>query len=276
MEQVRWPCSRRLALAGSGTPASEFVMTLSKPLRAISLILLFTHDSGAAATEIKVLSSVALKSALEELAPRYERSTGDKLAVSFDVAAALKNRIATGEPFDVAILTPAAIDGLVKDAKIDGASRADIARSGVGLAVHSGEAKPDIGSIEAFKGSMLSAFSIVYSKDGASGVYFAGLLDRLGIADAMRTRLTAVSGPSPLGLVVEGKAQLGVQLTSEILATPGVDLVGPLPADIQNYTVLTAALGQTALAPEAGKLFIRYLKGSEASAILRRKGLEPL
>lgn len=251
-------------------------MTVKKLFQKMAILVFCLASYNVQAKEIKVLSSVALKSALEELAPRYEQATGNRLTVSFDVASSLKNRIAAGEPFDVAILTPATIDGLAKDAKIDASSRADIARSGVGLAVHSGEAKPDISSVEDFKQSMLSAISVAYSKNGASGIYFSGLLDRLGLTEAMKTRLKAVSGPSPLGLVADGEAQIGVQLTSEILATPGVDLVGPLPTEIQNFTVLTAAVAQTASEPEAGNRFIRFLKGAEATAVLRRKGLEPL
>jgi molybdate transport system substrate-binding protein len=262
--------------AGAAAKLMEATMTMNKLTFTIALFTFFAIGSAAQAREIKVLSSVALKSSLEELAPGYERTTGDKLQISYDVAAVLMQRIMAGERFDVAIMTSATIDGLAKDVKIDIGSRVDIARSGIGLAIRSGDVKPDITSVEAFKATLLSASSTAYAKAGASGVYFVSLLGRLGILEAMTPKLNGVNGPSPLELVANGKAQLGVQLVSEILATPGVNLVGPLPAELQSFTVITAAVGQPAMAPGAAQALIRFLKGAEAAALYRAKGMEPL
>src|SRR3989475_6433798 len=167
----------------------------AKTLVAIAAMLATTSISAA---EIKVLASNGVKEAMNELAPAFERATGNKLVISFGLAAVLKRQIEGGAAFDLAILPAAAIDDLAKQGKVDAGARAPIARSGVGIGIRKGAPRPDIGTADALKRTLLSAKSITWAKEGASGVYFAGLLERMGIAEQMKPKVV----PAPSGAVV--------------------------------------------------------------------------
>lgn len=227
------------------------------------------------AAEIKVLSSAGVKAVTDELTPQFERTSGHKVAISFDVAAVLKRKIEAGESFDLAILTAPMIDDLIKQGKISAATRTDIARSGVGIAVRAGAAKPDISSAEALKRTLLNAKSIAYSKEGASGVYFASLLERLGIVEELKAKNQLITNPSPIEVVARGEAEIGVRLVSEILVVPGTELLGPLPAELQNFTVLTAGLSDKSKEAEVAKALVTFLTGPAALPVMKAKGLEP-
>jgi len=192
------------------------------------------------AAEIKVLASNGVKAALEELAPAFERATGNKVVVTFGLAAALKRQIEAGEAFDLAILTSAGIDDLAKQGKVDAASRASIARSGVGIGIKKGAPRPDIGTPDAFKRTLLNAKSIAYLEDGLTGTYLKVLFQRLGIADSMRSKYKNTRGGEA---VANGEVELGVTQMSEILHQTGAELAGPLPPEIQNYTNFSTAVG---------------------------------
>jgi molybdate transport system substrate-binding protein len=233
----------------------------------------------AGAAEIKVLSTVALKAALdEELLPQFERSAENKVIIKYDAAAALKKQIDGGEAFDVAILTPALIDDLIKQSKIETGSRTNLARTGVGIAIRQGAAKPDISTAEAFKRALLNAKSIAYGDPalgGASSVYFANLLQRLGIAEEVKakTKLTA-SGESARP-VAAGEAELGIGQISEIVPVRGAELLGPFPAELQVYTAFTAGVAANAKDAAAAKSLIKFLTAPAAAQILKARGLEP-
>lgn len=244
-------------------------------IHALVSMLFATLAAKLTAGELRVLSSIALRPVLAALAADYQAATGDKLVLDFETANSLKARIEAGERFDVAILTPSAISDLTKAGWISGNSTS-IAKSGIGLAIRAGDTAPVIGSVEALKRTLLSAQSVAYSKSGASGIYFIGLLTTLGIADEMKPRLKEVTGPSVPEVVVEGEAQYGVQLSCEIVTTPGVQLVGTFPEEIQNYTVFNAAVSRRTSAPNAAVAFIQYLKGGQASKMLLSKGMEPI
>ncbi len=185
---------------------------------------------GAQAAELKVLCSNGLREVVLELAPQFERATGHKLDLTFGLAAAFKQKIEDGEPFDVAVLTPAFIDETVKLHKVSADTRAVIARAGNGLAIRAGAPRPDISTPEAFKVALINARSIAYAKAGQSGVYFVGLIDRLGIADAINVKSRAeASGVEVGAAVARGDAELGVLPVSEILPIKGVQLLGPFP-----------------------------------------------
>ncbi len=224
--------------------------------------------------EIKVFSSVGIKAVTDEVLPQFEKTTGHKVAFTFDTAANLKKKIEAGDAFDVAILTAPMVDELVKSGKLTAASRKDIARSGVGIAVKKGAPKPDISTPEALKRTLLNAKSVAYSETGASGVYFASLLQKLGIADEMKAKGQLIMNPSPIEVTARGEAELGVRLISEILAVPGADFVGPLPGDLQNYTVLTAGTNAAAKEPAAAKAFVDFLTGPTAAPVMKAKGME--
>jgi molybdate transport system substrate-binding protein len=228
------------------------------------------------AAEIRVLASNGVKAALEELAPAFERETGHKLAFEFGVANVLKRKIDEGAAFDVAILTTANIADLAKAGKVDAASRAGIARSGVGIGVKKGAKHPDISSPEALKRAVLAAKSIAWAKEGASGQYFAGLVERMGIGEAVRKKaLLAANGIEVGKLVASGEAELAALLVNEIIAAPGVDLVGPLPAAVQTYLVFDGGVASASKSADAAKALIAFLKRPASKAVFTAKGQEP-
>lgn len=239
-------------------------------------LLVFSAAVTANAAEIRVLSSNALKTVVEELGPQFEKATEHKLHVTFGAAANLKVSIEQGEAFDVAILTASTLDALVAAGKLDAATRADIARSSVGLAVKKGAAKPDISTTEAFTRTLLNAKSIGYVEQGASGIYLKDLFVRLGIAEQLKgkTKLLPASNPAAHA-VANGEVEIGMTQISEILPYAGAELVGPLPADIQLYTVFAGAIGTGAKQADAGKALIKFLTAPAAVPVLKAKGLSP-
>jgi len=232
----------------------------------------------AAAAEIKVLTAGAFKQVLLALLPDFERTSGHKVVVENDTVGALTKRIEGGETFDLAILTPAAVDALASKGKLVPGSRANLARVGIGVVVKEGAPKPDIGSLAAFKQALLAAKSVAYidpAAGGSSGIYVAGLLDKLGIAAEVKPKAKLIPGGAVAEHVARGEAELGIHQISEILPVKGVTLVGPLPADIQNYTVYAAALGAQAKESDAAKALLKALSGPAAAEVLKSKGMEP-
>ena len=230
----------------------------------------------AQAAEIRMLVSNAVKTSLEILAPEFERAAEHKLAITFGAASELKTEIDKGAAFDVAILTPAAIDALTKDGKASTAGRADIARAPFGLAVRKGASKPDIGTVEGFKQALLKANSIAYVEAGAGSPYFKSLLERLGIADQVRPKLKPQPTSNPAAkAVANGEAELGITAISEILPYAGAEVAGPLPAEIQFYSVSTGAVAANSKVGEAARAVLRFLTTPAAAAVLKAKGLEP-
>src|SRR5712691_11238341 len=228
------------------------------------------------AAEIKVLSAGAFKQVLLALVPDFERQTGHKVAIENDTVGALAKRIDGGAAFDVAVLTPAAVNELSGKGKMVAGSRADLAR--VGVVVKEGAPKPDIGSVEAFKRALVAAKSVAYidpAAGGSSGIYVAGLLEKLGIAAEVKPKAKLIQGGAVAEHVARGEAELGIHQISEILPVKGVTLVGPLPAEIQNYTVYAAGLGANAKASDAAKALIKTLAGPAAGEVLKSKGMQP-
>jgi molybdate transport system substrate-binding protein len=231
--------------------------------------------SVAQAAEIKVLSSNAVKTALEELAPRFEKATEHKLAFTFGTAVGLKGEIEKGAAVDVAILTAGAIDDLLKQGKLAG-SRTDLVRSSSGMAVRKGAPKPDISTTEAFKRTLLEAKSIAYVEQGGTGIYLKDLIERLGIAEQLKSKTKLLPSTNPAAqAVANGEAEIGMTQISEILPYSGAELVGPLPAEIQLYTVFSAGTGTAAKESEAVRALIGFLTSPAAAPVLKAKGLEP-
>jgi len=213
---------------------------------------------------------------LTELGPRFERTVGRKLSVSYDPANAIKRQIEGGAPFDVAIVTKPVIDALAGQGKILPDTCADIGRCGLGVAVRKGAPKPGIATVEDFKRALLAAKSLVRSKEGTSGAYFETLLDRLGIAEAMRGKI--VLGPSGrvAVLVASGEADMAVQQISELLPVTGTQYVGPFPPELQLYTVFSAGIGTAAKDRAAAQAFIDFIAAPTAVPLFKAKGLEPI
>src|SRR6266446_3359703 len=228
------------------------------------------------AAEIKVLASNGVKEALNELTPAFERATGNKLVITFGLAAALKRQIEAGEAFDLAILPAAGLNDLAKQGKVDARARASIARSGVGIGIKKGARRPDIRTPQALRRTLLAADSITWAKEGQSGIYFASLLGRIGIAEQMKPKIVpAASGAEVGNLVASGKVQLGVILVNELMAAPGVEVLGPLPPELQNWTVFHAGVGVGSKDSSAAKALIKFLTTPSAGAVFKAKGQEP-
>jgi molybdate transport system substrate-binding protein len=250
-----------------------FSMKTGSVVAAIALTL--TLASPVAGAEIKVLSSNALKTALQELGPRFEKATEHKLVFTFRAAAELKGDIEKGAAVDLAILTKGAVDDLIKQGKLAGA-RVDLVRSGAGMAVRKGAPKPDISTTEAFKRTLQAAKSIAYVEQGGTGIYLKGLLERLGLAEELKPKIKALPSTNPAALAVaNGEAEIGMTQISEILPYPGAELVGPLPPEIQLYTVFSAGIGADAKQADAAKALIAFLTAAEAAVVIKAKGLEP-
>ena len=237
--------------------------------------LLMGLGGGSQAAEIRVLASNGVKTVLEELAPQFEKAMQHKLVFRFAPAAELQAQIEKGEAFDLTILTAAAIDDLVKQGKLAAATRSDIAKSGAGVAIRKGAPKPDIATADAFKRALLAAKSIAYVGQGATGANMRKIFERLGIADEMKAKTRILSGISAADAVARGEAELGFTQVSEILPVAGAELAGPLPPEVQIYTVFPAAVGAGAKEPAAAQSFIKFLGRPEAATIIRSKGMDP-
>ncbi len=238
-------------------------------------------DGVASPVEIKVLSTTALKAVFEELSPRFERDTGHRLAVVFGPSLVLEKRVAEGEAADVAIVTGPGAKELAARGKLVAASLVEVARSAIGVAVRHGAAKPDLSSVEGFKRALLAAKAIALSKPvggGASGSHMAKVFERLGITEAMAAKAKYGAGGAGglAGLVVlRGEADIGIQQMAELIAVAGIDVVGPLPAELQSVTTFTAAVPTGASEPDAGRALIAFLGTPAAKGVIKAKGLEP-
>ena len=232
----------------------------------------------AEAAEIKVLASVALTSALDELAPQFERATGNKLTLGYSLIADIRKRIIAGETADVVILSRPAMEDLGKQDKIAAGSITDVVETPVAIAVRAGAPKPDISSADALKRALLAAKSIVYAdpaKGGASGIYFAHVVDQLGIAEQLKSKTILVPGAQAADVVAKGEAEIGVGQASEIVPVSGAQLVGPLPGELGSVTKFSAGIGAGSTASEAGKSLIQFLRGPDAAPVFKSRGLQP-
>jgi molybdate transport system substrate-binding protein len=243
-------------------------------------LLIATSASGMVqAGEVKLLSALVMKPALTDLSGSFERTSGHKLAIAYDSAGAVTKRIQSGEAADVAIIQKPAIEALIKEEKIVSGSNVILARSGVAVAVRAGAAKPDIGSVDTLKRTLLAAKSIAYpvpDAGHASGIHFLSVIERLGIAQQVNAKAKFMQG-SVAEFAAQDSAEIVISQPMEILATPGYQLVGWLPEELQDRERFTWALGVTAKAmdPDAARTLIRFLSSPAAAAVIKAKGMEP-
>ena len=231
----------------------------------------------ASAAEIKVLTTGAFKAVVVALVPEFEKATGHKVVVDNGTVGQLQKRVDGGETFDVLVLSPKGIEDYIKGGKIAAGSNARLAKVGVGVMVKEGAPKPDVSTVDAFKQALLKASTVGYidpASGGSSGIYVAGLLDKLGIADQIKPKAKLQQGGHVSDLVKAGTAEIGIHQISEIVGQAGVTLVGPLPAEIQNYTIYVVGLSTAAKDAEAAKAFIKVLTGPSAAGVLKSKGME--
>jgi len=225
---------------------------------------------------IKVLASNSIRAVMGELVPQFERANDCKIAISYDPAKVMLARIERGETADLAITGSAAIDELVKQGKILAGSRRVLARCSVGVAVLAGKPRPDISSVAALKRMLLGAKSVAYTQEGASGMHFAGVIEHMGIAEQVKAKAVRQPGGLIGELVAAGKAEIAIQQIPELMAVPGIELVGPLPADIQLVTISSAGVFAGTKQAEAAQEFIEFLTAPAAAKVMKSKGLEPL
>lgn len=232
-------------------------------------------STSAHAAEIKVLATQAIEGAYRELVPLFEKASGHTVATTFTGTLDAQKRIAAGEVYDLIIMAGAAIDDLIKAGKVTPGTRVDLASSGVGVAVRAGAPKPDIHSTEALTKALLAARSIGYSS-GPSGVYLAGLFRRLGIADQLESKLKQTpTGVFVGSIIASGDVEIGFQQISELAHYPGIDYVGPLPADIQNVTVFSSGIHTQAVSSDAARAWVSFLTSRAAAAVFRSKSMDP-
>src|SRR5262245_2004322 len=247
----------------------------------MGFIFLLGRGTEAEAAELKVLSAFGMQSVLEDLGPKFERATGHKLAISFATGGATVKRVQGGDAADVVITVRPGIDTLVKDGKAPAGSVAAVARAGIFVAVRKGASKPDVSSPDALKRTLLAAKSISYvnpASGGASGIHFAKVLDRLGIASEMtsKTVFPDPKSPAEVGVVVaNGDAEIGVHIVQELMPVAGIEIVGPLPGDLQDTIVFSAAIMTGAKDIAAAKALVDFLRTPESAKVIKAKGMEP-
>jgi molybdate transport system substrate-binding protein len=259
------------------------IMKIFASFRSLALslagALLLAGSAGAA--EVRVMISGGLTAAYKELVPEFERLTGNKVLTAYGpsmgtTANAIPIRLERGEPADVLIMVGYALGDLIKQGKVVADSRVDLTKSLIGIAVKSGAPKPDISSAEALKRALLAAKSIAYS-DSASGVYVSTeMFAKLGIADEMKDKARKIPATPVAEIVARGDAEIGFQQISELRPVAGVDIVWPLPPELQKVTVFSAGIATVSKEPDAGKALIKFLASPAASAAIIKSGMEPI
>ena len=224
---------------------------------------------------IRLLVSNSMHAVMDELIPQFERATVHTVSISYDPAKVMLERIQRGELADLAILGGSAIEDLEKMGKIVAGSRRVVSGCGVGIAVKAGAPRPDISSVDSFKHALLAAKSIAYTQQGASGIYFSGLIERLGIAEQIKAKAVRQPGGLIGELVAAGKAEMAVQQIPELMAVPGIELAGPLPAEIQVTTVSSSGIFSDAKQPAAAKALLDFLTAPASAKVFKAKGHEP-
>jgi molybdate transport system substrate-binding protein len=251
------------------------MVTSTNAAAAICAASLVMSAAMADAAEIKVIASGGLRAAYLELVPGFERVSEHKVATTWAGSVDIMKRMQAGETFDLVIMPGASIDELIKLGKVVAGSRVDLAKSGIGVAVRAGAPKPDISSGDTLRRALLAANSIAYSTS-ASGVYLAGLFQRMGIADALKSKIKQSPPGVPVGeLIARGEAEIGFQQVSELLPVAGIDYLGPLSADIQHFTAFSAGLHVGAREPQAAKALINFIKAPAAAPVIKKSGMEP-
>jgi molybdate transport system substrate-binding protein len=227
------------------------------------------------AAEINVISTGSFKEALGELAPTFEKSSGHRVVMIWAGTDEIMRRLSAGETLDIVIAPAPSIDDLIKRRLVVADSRAEVARSGIGVAVPAGARGIDIGSSQGLRTALLGVRSIALSS-GVSGIYLAGLFQKWGIAHQVSSKIITLPGAPPVAdALVRRKAEIGFLQVSELLPVRGIEFLGPLPADIQEMTAISAGLGHAAGAPDAAKALMRFLMSPETAPAKKKTGLEP-
>jgi molybdate transport system substrate-binding protein len=233
--------------------------------------------TSAGADDVKVWTARLIVTVLNEVGAQFERETGHRLEVKEIFGPQLINGLKAGQPFDtdVLILRYDFVDALIKDGRLRADTRTDLVKTGIGVEVRAGAPKPDVSTVEAFKRALLKAKSIAYLKNGIESVYVGDLLKQLGIADAVTPKLILPETDAVSTLTANGEVELGISITTQILTTPGVELAGEFPPEIQRYYVFAGAVSATSQAPEAAIALLKFLKSPAAVPVIRAQGMKP-
>jgi molybdate transport system substrate-binding protein len=243
-----------------------------KRLLILSAISLLAFTSNAKSDELKIFASRAIWTVLQEVGPTFEHTTGHKLNVTTGLSPAFTKRINAGEPFDLMFAPPASLDGFIKDGKLDPNTRTVLVSSDVGVGVRAGTSKPDISTVDAFKQALLNAKSITYLP--VPGV--PQMLERIGMANAVKSKAVIPDDDIGSELVAKGEVEMVIVVITQILTTPGVDLVGPLPPELRITTSFGGAVSTSTKAPDAARDLIKLLKSPETVKVIRAQGMTPL
>ena len=225
---------------------------------------------------VKVYSGNGMSSSLRELLPIFERAHDCKVVITYEPAQILLREITAGRTADLAILGGGVMDQVVTQGYIVLGSVRKLTSNGIGVGVLKGAPKPDLSSVDAFKRALLNARCVAYTTEGASGIYFAGLIEKLGIADEIKAKAKTRAGGLIAEFVVSGEADIAVQQTPEIMAVAGVDYAGPIPAEVQNIAVGRAGVFTDAKEPQLAQALLDYLQTAEAARVYKARGLDPL
>ena len=243
---------------------------------ALSIAVAALLLSGAAgAAEIKVLSTQATEEAYKELVPQFEKASGHKVTTVFTGTLDALKRLSNGEAYDLLIMARQQIDELSQSGKVVAGSRTDIAKSGVGVAVGKGKPKPDISTVDALKKTLLAAKSIGYST-GPSGIYVVSMFQKMGVADEIKSKLKQTpTGVFVGSIIASGEAEIGFQQVSELSFFPGIDYVGPIPAEVQLITVFSAGIPAETKQADAAKALVSFITAPAAATVFKKHALDP-
>lgn len=243
--------------------------------RIFAFLAAFALAASANAAEIKVLCTNGVKAVVEELIPKFEKETGDKIVIQFEPSTQLKKRVDAGEPFDVVVMTTVLIDEELAAGRLAADSKTFLAQSGLGVSIRSGAKKPNISTVNAFKSALINASSITYATQGASAAPFEVLVAKLGLTSTLKPKYNLRPTAAEVGdAVATGVVELGIAPVSEILPVRGVELVGPFPKDIQSYVHITAAANVKAAQPQAARKFLAFLVAPANIPVYKIKGME--
>jgi molybdate transport system substrate-binding protein len=229
--------------------------------------------------ELKVLSANGMREVVQDLGPKFESASGHRLSIAFATVGVIVKRIQDGEMVDVVVIPRDGINRLVKDGKASAEALAVLASSGIGLIVRKGAPKPDISTPEALKLTLITAKSITYldpSAGGTTGTHFATVLARLGIAESIKTKTVLhPNARAAAALVASGDAEIGANLVQELMPLPGIDIVGPLPGDLQLKLVFAATVMNGTKDKAASRALVNFLRTPDAAAVIKAKGMDP-
>lgn len=243
-------------------------------LAAVVAAALF-RPAAAGAVELKVLSGNGSRPAVIELSAQFEKATGHKVNVEFFVNPTVKKKVEEGEAFDVTVLNPPVLDELIKQGKVVASTRGVIGRIGLGAAIRQGAPRPDISTVEGFKAALLASKAVAFPGDGASGVYFVSLVERLGIAAQMKDKMMPMPGEYNVEVVADGKADMVVVVASRIFGVKGVDMIGLIPKELQTWIGFATGVSAASKQGEAARALAKFYTAPEAAKVLVPMGIEP-